>query len=59
MILGKESTRHSISHLMLVIFFFFTNQNPSRKYKSTSGLFHFCKIYFLALMIIVLVKIFG
>lgn len=23
MILGKESTRHSISHLMLVIFFFY------------------------------------
>lgn len=41
MILGLESTPHYILHLMLVIF---TNQNPSKKYKSTSGLFHLCKI---------------
>lgn len=49
-ILGKESTLQ----LMLA---FLIKQNPPKKYKHMSWLFYSCKIvYFLALMIIVLVK---
>lgn len=50
-IVGKESTLQ----LMLA---FLIKQNPPKKYKHMSWLFYSCKIvYFLALMIIVLVKI--
>lgn len=58
MILGKESSPHYRSHLMLVTV---TNQNPPKKCKkSMSGLFYSCKIVYIpALMSIVLVKKLG
>lgn len=42
MILGKELIPHYIFHLIMVTV---TNQLP-QEYKSMSGLFHSCKIYF-------------